>query len=359
MLYSYSPQQAQAYTEEGGNVSSSAEILARCWSPQGRATDRAAAKTQVARMDAVQIADFLRSQTPEALITAMLVRRPSGDDRPPDFATVLRDGVVMPAEEPLQLFARGAFHQVPLLLGTNRDEMKSFMVGNPELVETGRMGMPNVKDGTLYALLAEYRSESWRAGTVHAIAPLLRKRGSSVFAYRFDWDEEPRLLFNDLSLLLGAAHGLETPFVFGTFDTRGRTRFVFTEENREAREALSSAMRSYWAEFAVHGAPGRGRKGDLPEWKPWSDDAKFMVLDTEADGGIRMERHAATIGRLLERLAKDERLPEPQDKCRVLYWLTHRGRNVDPSRYSDMPGLDCSRFPPERYPWTGAQAGGS
>lgn len=72
-------------------------------------------------------------------------------------------------------------------------------------------------------------------------------------------------------------------------------------------------------------------------------------------GGLRMQRNAATVSRLLDRLAHDERLPELKDKCRVLYWLTLRGRAVVPQRYFDTPGIDCSRFPPKGYPWAASK----
>jgi para-nitrobenzyl esterase len=302
-------------------------------------------------MDAAATATFLRSQTPEALLRALIVTRKPGDDRPPDFATNIRDGVVIPSAPLYEVVARGAYHRVPLLFGTNRDEMTSFMMGNPELVETSEMGIPTLKDERLYALLVEYRSEAWRASTVNVVGPIVHGLGHEFFAYRFDWDEQPSLLRRDLGKLIGAAHGLETPFVFGTFDRRGRARFAFTEENEPGRERLSAAMRSYWAEFARRGTPGRGSDGKLPLWKPWGDGAKFLVLDTEEGGGLRMDEHATTVNRLLYRLARDRRLPELQDKCRVLFWLSHRGRAVTKDRYFNTPGLDCSSFPPERYPW--------
>jgi para-nitrobenzyl esterase len=237
-------------------------------------------------------------------------------------------------------------------MGTNRDEMTGFMIGNPELVEAGRMGVPTIKDEALYALLVEYRSEAWRASTVHVLGPLLRRLRESFFAYRFDWDEQPRLFLRDLGKLVGATHGIETAFLFDNFDRSGRGRFAFTDGNAEGRAQLGAALRSYWTEFALHGAPQRGRKGELPPWKPWGKTDKYMLLDTEDGGGLRMHRHAATVNYLLQRLAHDERLPELKDKCRVLYWLTHRGRAVVRERYFDTPGIDCKRFPPDRYPWT-------
>ena len=49
----------------------------------------------------------------------------------------------------------------------------------------------------------------------------LRAAGNpDTFVYCFDWDEEPQVLWLDLPNLLGAAHALEIPFVFG-FVRRG------------------------------------------------------------------------------------------------------------------------------------------
>ena len=46
----------------------------------------------------------------------------------------------------------------------------------------------------------------------------MRSTQPDVFVYRFDWDEEPKLLGADLQPMLGAAHGFEIPFVFGHLD---------------------------------------------------------------------------------------------------------------------------------------------
>jgi para-nitrobenzyl esterase len=355
VIYSHAMTEAEADADHGGHGSSSTEVLLRLLVADGRAKDREGAKAVALTMDAAETARYLRAQPGKALLRATLRPRPTGDDRPPEFPTVLRDGTVMPEGPALEQFASGHYHRVPTILGTNRDEMKLFMVVNPELVKTRVPPMIEPLDPELYALLAEYRSDAWRAGTVHVLAPAMRKvQGASVFGYRFDWDEQPRVLLTDLSLLVGAGHGLEVPFVFGTFDAGGRSRFMFTEDNREGREALSSAMRSYWAELAHTGRPGAGRTRNLRPWKPWSDAAdgeKFLVLDTQEGGGLRMERTAPTVTELLARLKSDPRLPETRDKCRVLYWLTHRGRSVERKRYFDLQGLDCKAFPPERYPW--------
>ena len=147
-------------------------------------------------------------------------------------------------------------------------------------------------------------------------------QGPSVFAYRFDWDEEPSILWLDFSQLLGAAHALEIPFVFGGFELGPVTFAVFDEDNAPGREELGRQMRSYWIEFARTGDPGRGLDGDLPAWTAYRDgdaDAqRLMILDTEEDGGVRMSPHRLTQQSVLEAIAADPRFADSDDRCAFL-----------------------------------------
>jgi para-nitrobenzyl esterase len=180
---------------------------------------------------------------------------------------------------------------------------------------------------------------------------LHRTGNAAVYSYRFDWDEEPSFPMLRLSLLVGAAHGLDVAFTFGTFGQSGSSAVLFNDENREGREALSRAMMSYWAEFARTGNPAKGRDRDLPEWKPWGVGGNFMRLDTPGDDGPKMAHDATGALELIARLAKDPRAPSPRDKCRVLFWLTHRGRQIPTEVYTNPPGFDCKQFAPDSYPW--------
>jgi para-nitrobenzyl esterase len=350
VLYSTSMNEAQAFSEDGGAPSSASEVLARLLIADGRAADRNAARALIAGMDRAQNAAYLRAATPQALLAAALQPRPAGDDRPPDFPTVLRDGTVIFSEPPLERFARGDYNQVPIILGTNRDEIKLFQAQNPELVARDGSGRPQIKDHALYALLAEYRSDAWRAGTIHAIAPLLAKaQRDSVYVYRFDWDEQPHA--TGLDELIGAAHAMELDFVFDVFAATPRTHGMYDEHNARGRKYLARAVMAYWSELAYEGSPGMGRANDLIDWEPWGEQPAVLVLDTKAGGDLRMEHEAASVPELLARLAADARAPRPIDKCRVLYWLTQRGRSVPKDAYATTPGIDCSAFPVERYPW--------
>lgn len=121
----------------------------------------------------------------------------------------------------------------------------------------------------MYDVEGEYGGLIWRAiGADEPIAAMRKAQGPSVWAYRFDWDEEPSVLGMDMSKLIGAGHAVEMLFVFGLTDLGFGNRFVF--DDRPSAERLSEAMRSYWANFAHTLEPGTGQGGDLPEWGAWS-----------------------------------------------------------------------------------------
>jgi para-nitrobenzyl esterase len=181
-------------------------------------------------------------------------------------------------------------------------------------------------------------------------------QGPSVYAYRWDWDEEPRIPWlYDGGFVIGAAHGLEIPFVFGHWDVGPETRSLFNAFNRKGREALSRAMMSYWAEFAYAGSPGRGRAGELPEWSAWdaSSDAapKYALLDTPEGGGIRMSSETWTLEKVVADVLADPRLPLPRDRCGVLYALA-RWEDLSREAYAEAGGGLCRDYALDAYPWT-------
>src|SRR5215510_12334194 len=103
----------------------------------------------------------------------------------------------------------------------------------------------------------------WKATGADMPATAMAGAHPAVYVYRFDWDEEPTLLGANLGVMLGAAHALEVPFVFGHFVLGRESNVIFTEDNAPGREALAKKMMSYWAQFARSGAPGRGGDGTL------------------------------------------------------------------------------------------------
>jgi para-nitrobenzyl esterase len=312
-----------------GHARSSGEVLLALLQADGKAADRAAAQAALLDWDDAAVANYLRGIEPAVLMGTYFDDPDEAGLGMLDMPTVFRDGTVLPRREPRAQFASGDYNRVPVILGTNRDENKLFLGGDPELVWWIFGVYPYVLDAERYDTVASYLSRAWKANAVDELAPVLRGvQGDSVFAYRFDWDEEPSMLGADLSRLIGAAHLLEVPFVFQQWNLGPRTSLLFDEASAPGRAELSDAMMSYWTEFAYTGAPGRGRDGSLLSWGAWDDsrpDApKYAVLDTEAGGGIRMSSETESAAALARELSTDDVLATAAERCAMWADMTRR-----------------------------------
>jgi para-nitrobenzyl esterase len=294
---------------EPGDAHSSAEVTPRILFPD---LPPAEAVTRAESLAPAEVAAGLRAATPQRILAAY-----KGDGEEfggmIDMPMVLRDGHVLPTDDGPTLLAAGRYNKVPVVIGSNRDEIKLFMFGDRRQVRWWFGFLPRAKDARHYELSAEYATLGWKLGGVDEPASWMRAaQGPSVYAYRFDWDEEPSLLWSDFSQLLGAAHGIEIPFVFASFETSFFGR-VFTEKNRPGRESLAEAVTSYWTQFAYTGDPGRGRDGSLTPWKAWDPapgGPKFVILDTPEGGGVRMHDKALTRDTLLAQFGSDSRMDD-------------------------------------------------
>lgn len=236
---------------------------------------------------------------------------------------IIEDGIVVPEAGLAAAFtSTDTFNAVPIITGTNRDETKLFLIGAEELVDQ-RFGMiPYAKEPDIYDAVAEYQSRLWRAAAVDGPARLVTEAGHpDIYAYRFDWDEAGSFLGTDFGQLLGAAHAVEIPFIFGQFRFLGDAdKWVFTEENEAARLKLSESMMQYWGEFARTGNPGTGGVGHLPNWDKWSSDTardNILILDSENDQGIRFIADQESPSRIATALFEDQRLASKEVTCRV------------------------------------------
>jgi len=233
--------------------------------------------------------------------------------------TMIEDGVTVPAYPLREAFAvPGAFHAVPIITGTNRDEMKFFHIASPDLTKKllGFFLVPRDKD--YYDAVSEYLSRIWRMRSVDQPAALMASAGhDAVYAYRFDWDEGGRFLFTDLSQLFGAAHAMEIPFVFNRFVLLGPLdKILFKKETLETRRELAGVMGAYWAAFARDGAPGDGV--GAPDWPLWgADGGSLMRFDSANDGGVEVMQHVETMDELIADLKADPRLTD-DERCKVV-----------------------------------------
>jgi para-nitrobenzyl esterase len=238
---------------------------------------------------------------------------------------VFADGVVIPDGEPLALLARADGHAaVPVMLGTNRDENKTFMLNDDEHVRRFTPLYMRLRDPERYHALAQALSLAWKVSGADAPATALAASGSEVYVYRFDWDEEPTVFGADLGAMLGAGHGLEIPFVFGHFVLGRQSRVLFPEQTKATREQLAHQMMGYWAAFARNGRPGQGRGGAMPEWKPFGAGEgapSFMVFDTAKGGGVRLAHGRVDMKTVVASVLADARLHDSEARCAVLHEL--------------------------------------
>ncbi|MGH0035646.1 MAG: carboxylesterase/lipase family protein [Myxococcota bacterium] len=344
-----SPAEAESWADDAspGHRNSSNEVLARLLVQRGRAPDATSARRLVGEMDPVEIEAFWRNLDPETIIRAYQTEEQEGLVDVPDL---IADGVVLPAGEPTRLLATpGVAAPVPVVLGTTRDENKTFMFADERRVKRWFGVIPRLRNRDRYDATAAAVSNMWKANGVDIPAAALVAAGSpGVYAYRWDWDEQPSILGADLSAMLGAGHGLEIPFVFGHYELGPEGNVIFDEANEAGREQLSSRMIGYWSAFAAHGRPGRGRDGSLPEWKAWDPAAggpKFMVLDTEADGGLRMSSEVVSPASVLAQVGTDPRLHSEAQRCEVYRELTNWSNGLSREDYARMQATTCAGVP--------------
>ncbi len=345
-LFLSSPAHATNYVDddEPGHPSSTRETVNRLLIAAARATDRDAARQVQDSMGEDEIRDFLIA-TPAADILSAYEGRGFGMI---DMPTLVADGDVLPEErDPADIFSDATYYNpVPVMLGSNRDELALFLTRHPRWTENHFWIFPRLKDPVAYRRFVGYQSKAWKARGVDELARQLHAaQGRGVWAYRFDWDEEGSIMGFDLAEALGAAHGLEIAFVFGDFD--GGLGLGYLYPQTDARDALSRSMMSYWAAFAHRGDPGTGMARDQVPWQPWGGDSRMIVFDTDTEPGtgIRMSAEEVTFDSLKAELLADTSFTEPKDKCEM-YALLFREALFSESEYD---ALGCEAYPPEAF----------
>jgi len=332
---------AENYSDDAsaGAGNSSREFINKLLIADRKADDRLAAKALQQKMSNQEVLDYLHSKS-QAQLLGVVTRRSFGMYSTPN---TFRDGFVLPDKSLLQVFADPTqYNAVPIILGNNRDEMKLFMAADPEFVDMRLGFIPRIKNLDDYNRITRYYSDGWKALAVDEPAAVLRHaQGDSVYAYRFDWQNEPNLGVVNLRDWLGAAHGFDIRFVLGK-DAPGFPIFD---------AALSETMMSYWAAFARDGKPGNGGNTQQPEWTPWQPTgARQMVFDMPDHGGVRMTDEAMTVTLLKQRLLSDNAINSASERCKIYAKLFLVGFQTDDFwNWPEYRGMDCAELPPSQF----------
>jgi para-nitrobenzyl esterase len=206
------------------------------------------------------------------------------------------DGWVIPSQPDL-MWARGMIADVPLLIGSNADEMRSLargfpvrrmqdypqrllgvFAGNPilrSLLSRLLAAYPAPDTATAQRRLFEANTDAFGADA-RWIARALRRAGErDVYLYRFT-----HVIPSAGGRAMGAFHGAELPFEFGS--DPGWPKGVLDD-------TLGAAIRGYWVNFARAGNPnGSG----LPPWPAYDASTEAYV---ELGDTVRAGEHLRTM----------------------------------------------------------------
>ncbi len=196
----------------------------------------------------------------------------------PDFGPVV-DGDYLPADmfDPV---AAPSARDVPIIVGTNRDEFSLYARDNPHF---GKMDEAQLRadltpsfGADTDALLAAYRqsrpnASPWdlmvaiRSNRFHIGAIRLSEvaaKSAPVYMYSFDFEPSA----------LKAAHGAEIPFVFANASA--------SPNARPGAKDVEDAMSDAWIAFARTGEPNHG---GLPTWPTYDAQRRAtMVFDVKS-----------------------------------------------------------------------------
>jgi para-nitrobenzyl esterase len=237
--------------------------------------------------------DALRALTVKQLLAAEIdLRKRMAKTWEPMRITVtgpVIDGEVM-AQMPTRAIAGGVAKDIPMIIGTNLEEWKLFLVGEPhkEKIDRAQIAerLGHVIPSKYAAEIVEsyYQARSRRGDDTSPLEilsavntdvmfriPALQmveaqqKHNPAVFNYLFTYKSP---LFGGV---LGACHALEMSFVFATHDDK------FCGAGPKA-DKLSETIQDAWTSFARTGDPSCAALGD---WAVYGDDRITMILDTQ------------------------------------------------------------------------------
>jgi para-nitrobenzyl esterase len=202
-----------------------------------------------------------------------------------DFAPLV-DGVVLP-DQPRSLFDRGQVNKVPYILGTNTDEGTLFHFGAIAVTTeeeylaalerrfgaTGAAAVAAVSPVTDFAspnaALQRVTGDAALVCGTHDTARRAAAAGMAVHMYNFDFPLPiPGLEF------LGATHGAEIAFVFGSVDA-------------DAQGTVGETIRGYWTRLAKTGDPNGGAALAWPAFSAAADMRINLATDISVVSNFR------------------------------------------------------------------------
>jgi para-nitrobenzyl esterase len=210
--------------------------------------------------------------------------------QPPASATV--DGALLPAA-PADAVASGHFTRVPLLIGANHDEGRTFSQGFTAFTQAQyeafvRSSFPDRADAVLqqypWSAFPSPYTAAYAIGTIWTDSGTIAGIGgcatqtlahqfaaaTRTFAYAFDDRHAPGLNHDHPGYQWGAGHAMELAYMWPSFDNGIPLYPQLTPPQR----VLSAQMVRYWGAFTRYGAP---LVFGQPLWPEYSSN-RFLSL---------------------------------------------------------------------------------
>ena len=267
------------------------------------------------------------------------------DDTFDRLPLLTRDGIVLHIDGMRAgLVASKNKKNIPVIAGSNKDELSLWLGTNQYFVKgsyplTKLIPIPKIefRKEELYKLWVKTRSQGWKLrGVDHPLMDLEQAGYSSLFAYRFDWDDQKSSYFADFPSLIGAAHGFEISFITGDYKFGPIGRYVYPKG--VLRDEMQETMMNAWASFAKNGVPDTGKL----EWSRFtSKERAFLKLDSNEN--LSMDKEMLSLEYILGnvRLSPIGTLLE---KCLLAKETFDNIGNPLPKDYSSWNQGACNQF---------------
>jgi para-nitrobenzyl esterase len=190
------------------------------------------------------------------------------------------DGYVIP-EDQYDLYQKGQFNDVPVLIGYNSDEGLFFSNGSTpeEFRQNVKKRYGKFADNLLQVYPPAENTVSRTARNLTRDAAFgwhtwtwarLQSRTGKSKVYFYYFDQHPDFPEGSSEYDHGSTHAQEVSYVFQHIDTSN-------PQVSKTDIAISEAMGNYWTNFAKYGNPnGKG----LPQWSAFSDaNPKVMYFN--------------------------------------------------------------------------------
>jgi para-nitrobenzyl esterase len=257
------PERVTIFGESGGGgkvmalltIDRAAGLFARAICQSGTmswmtSAEAGAVTEAVARQLSVAEPRALRSVPVGALVDAALTVTRNGMR----FGPVI-DGDLITAPV-TEMLASGAGAEVPLIIGTTRDEASAFL---------GPPADPAAPEWR--SLVARRTDEMFRTPAVQTATAKAVGGAAATYLYEFAWETPV------LGGSLGAAHGVDVSFPFDNTELHPATT------GSASARRLAPVIRDAWASFARDGDPNHPRLLDWPPFAPAG--GATLIIDDE------------------------------------------------------------------------------